>query len=648
MATGLASAMPAQTDVTMTLNVDHADRITLTYYDLSYNEVVVEGLKDGDNELTIPVGSWSKSVNVIAKDGFGLESCTFTNPGAQEENCYIQYMTRSYFDASADPSTEGAVWKVRTFDFAEKRTAHATINIDNAAKVTVVRKESNTTVNLVNGANDVTFIPAEGDNSGETVFSINPTDYYQYFYKVLVNGSEPEDFDLGGSDLTIADGDVITVESEYPDIEVPVHFTYTDGAFGFVTKVISNGEETEFDGHIANIKCGSKVEFIYDEENYILNSIKINNEPVDYPWSPMSLGTVAKETYVEIDARKVGSYTFDVIVNDASLVKLQAFEDDSSIYYGGVEIPLVSGENRDVQVSDKRHFFSITGKTRSELTGLVLNGVKIEQIEKTDYWGETYAEWPFPIEINQGDVLEITGSGPQRGNTAVLYVDKIPEGSYSFDFNMNGYKPEVVAGYNLLKFDDNDDAEIGDIPFNIDLIYSPMASWCYVNETPVETYYSSESANSYKLTSVADNTVIKLFTDSEPATYSVTMHVPEVLTDKISVRKDFVTEVAYPENGFKVLGPTMLTISINDGKDIRILVNGDDVTSDNGECSILADKDTKIDVQDLSTLAIGQINEDHDLHRTNEIYNLQGMKVSSKASNLPHGVYIINGKKVKL
>lgn len=341
LALGMSLFCHAQNSVTMTLNIDHADRITVKYYDASYNTVYVDNLKDGDNTLTVPVGSYDKSVDVIAKDGYGLESCTYLNAGATEAVFRdILYMKSSYFNASTDPTTEGAVWSVKTFDFAERRTAHATFKVDDSSKVRVTRVNSNTEVTLDNGDNNVAFIPAEGDTPNESIFSITATDPYKPIYKVTINGVEVENYDKDNSYVTIADNDIVIIEANFPDIEVPVRFTYSDNGFGFVTKVAADGVEVPFDGYSAMVKCGSNVEFWYDERNYILNSIAINGKTEEYPWSPLSLGIISSETSVAIDADKVGNYTFDVKVNDASYIKLLAFEEGASIYYGGQEIPL--------------------------------------------------------------------------------------------------------------------------------------------------------------------------------------------------------------------------------------------------------------------------------------------------------------------
>lgn len=650
---GIASAAQAQNKVTMTLNVDHADRVTVKYYDASYNEVIVDNLKDGDNSLTVPVGNYSKSVDIIAKEGFGLESCTFLNPGeTAPSSADILYMKSAYFNASADPSTQDAVWTVRTFAFDDARTAHATFIVDDPAKVKVTRVASNTLVDLSRGDNNVAFIPAAGDKTNESVFSIVASNNDKPLYKVSVNDVQVEGYDSDNSYVTINDNDIVKIEANFPDIDVPVNFTYSDKGFGFVTKVAADGVEIPFDGNNLSVKCGSKVEFWYNDSDYILSSISINGQKVEYPWSPISLGIVTEETTVAIDASKVGNYTFDVKVNDASYIKLLAFEQGASIYYGGKEINLVSGENKDVEVSDKLHYFSIEATTRSKLKALTLNGVKIEQEEKTDYSGGTYLEWPFPIEIKQGDVLEITGAGPERDNEAILYIDKIPEGSYSFSFNMNGYSPAVKEGYNFIKFDDNTDAEVGDLPFNISLYYSPMQSWLYINDQTVEPNNESAYSSDYKLTEVAPNSVLKLFTEAQPLEYNVTMTLEGIQAENIAVTKDHISKVASPAQGFKVIGPTAVKIEGLDYDIKEVKANGETIVPDNnGAYTLLVEADTTIEV----TGKRSAVEECYISDATDsvEVYTIQGIKVKNAATkadlnSLPHGFYIINGKKVKL
>lgn len=641
-------SMSAQKNVTVTLNIDHADRIRVEYYDASWTEVEVEGLVDGDNTLKVPVGDYPKTVNIYAKDGYGLKSCTCLDAGKTETGSReIWNMTKSDFEASAD----GAVWTIETFDFEEERTATALFNVDKASKVKVRRINTDTDVNLSDGDNNVAFIPADGDNANESQFSIESTDWERPLYSVLLNGEEIDGYSPNNTTVTLKDGDNVTIKADYPDIDVPVKFNYTDGAFGIVTKVEADGDELAFDGYSVNVKCGSKVEFTYDNDNYILNSISINGIKDEYPWSPMSLGIVTEEITIDIDATKIGGYHINVNVNDADYVKLLAFENGSSIYYGGVEVPLVSGENNDIEISDKRHFFSIEDKTRSKLVELSLNGNKIEQVEKTDDWsGEKYLEWPFPIELKEGDVLEITGSGPARDNTAVIFIDKIPEGEYSFDFNMNGFKPGLKEGYNIVKFDDNKDSEIGDLPFNIELMYNSVKSWLYLDNETVEPIYHDDSSDYYTIEKAGDNSVIKLFTQEAPQTYAVTFTTEDVSADKIKVLKDYVTEISNPDNGFEALGFTAVTIATTDDSvDIEVTADGETVNgSEEGSYLINITAPVSIHVKGNNSGVSVPVKD-----KSFDIYNLQGICLMRSAGadclhTLPAGIYIINGRKVKI
>ena len=217
---------------------------------------------------------------------------------------------------------------------------------------------------------------------------------------------------------------------------------------------------------------------------------------------------------------------------------------------------------------------------------------------------------------------------------------------------MNGYSPAVKEGYNFIKFDDNTDAEVGDLPFNISLYYSPMQSWFYVNDQSVEPNNESACSSDYKLTEVAPNTVLKLFTEAQPLEYNVTMTLEGIQAENIAVTKDHISKVAAPTQGFKVIGPTAVKIEGIDSDIKEVKANGETVVpDDNGAYTLLVEADTTIEVIGKSS-AVEECNIS-DTTDSVEVYTIQGIKVNNAATkadlnSLPHGFYIINGKKVKL
>ncbi|MCM1225565.1 MAG: hypothetical protein NC548_65090, partial [Lachnospiraceae bacterium] len=605
------SALMAKTSLTMTLNIDHADRVTVKYMDLNYNTVEVTDLHDGDNEFTIEVGDWSKSVDIIAKEGYGLASCTYQNPDSETASeSPITYMSSSYFDASADPSTNGAVWTVKTFDFAEMRTASVQTTVDDASRVIIKRPASNTEVKVENGINNITFIPAEGENTNESVFIIASTEWDKPLYQILLNGV-PVDINTADDEgISLKDGDKLDIKANYPDIDIPVKFTYSETARGVVSGIEVDGKNVDFNGDELIVKAGSKVQFSYDEERYQVNEIQINGEKPEYLWTPVSLGIVASETTVAIDADKLETFKISVDINDASLLKLQAFKTES-IYYGGMEIELYTGLNENVEIPVNRPYFSVTPKTRASLKQLFVNDEEIKQRTETDYYGSTYEEWPFPLTFKDGDKVKLIGNGPQRDKQAVVYVDAIPQGSFAFDFNINGYVPQLKAGYNFVAFDSNPDDKIGDLPFNFMLNYTPMQSWLYLNGESVEAAAHSDYADSYVLKEVADKSVIKLFTLEEPQPLAVTLKTTGISNDNVSMSTDYVTPTSDFSAPIKVLPGTFVSLKFNTTEKMTVTANGKELTPDEaGEYTLTATE--PLEISATQTVGVMTANADAD------------------------------------
>lgn len=215
-----------------------------------------------------------------------------------------------------------------------------------------------------------------------------------------------------------------------------------------------------------------------------------------------------------------------------------------------------------------------------------------------------------------------------RDNDAVVYIDKIPEGSYSFDLNLNGYKPTLTDGYNFVKYDDDTDAEIGDLPFRISLYYSPMASWLYLNGEEVNPKTSSTYANDYELTEVTPGSVLKLFTAAEPKMNVVSFTATGIADSNLKVTKDYITEVSNPTIGFTAVGPTIVKIEVTDTPKVEVKANGEAINpAEDGTYTLTVDSDTAIEVTGASGITDAAKTGNAD-NATFEVYTIQGIAVN--------------------
>ena len=113
----------------------------------------------------------------------------------------------------------------------------------------------------------------------------------------------------------------------------------------------------------------------------------------------------------------------------------------------------------------------------------------------------------------------------------------------------------------------------------------------------------------------------------------------------ISVKRDIIVGVEDWANGFSALQGTQVDIT---AEDISVTVNGTAVTPVDGTFTFTVSDDTEVSI--AKPTAISDIHAG-ETTAVRDVYNMQGVKVADNAdnaaiSNLPAGIYIINGKKI--
>ena len=589
----------------ITLNVDDASRINVFlngYQDLVNGDNVFE-VKDGDylsittqnNAGLVSVMNGDKAVKLDSYSSFNLK------------------LTESEY--------AGAKLMIKTATLDEMRTASCKVTVDDPSKVTLRLSRTFTTVQLKSGENEVKFIPGT-----ESTFTISPQSYDTPLYKVTRNSVAAE-AEWGSYTLkNVAEGDVIDIQANYPDIDCAVKFNVNAEGVGFIKSVTVNGNEvTNYLDDNFTVKCGSTISITRNSEDYKLESFKVNGEDKTSDFYEDSYNIfVTDATTLDITAKKYTTFKATVDIDDvshATVYKGYSYYDDA--------FDMKNGKN-EIEVSEKQPLISLVAKDGYYFTS-VNDGT-------TEYTDQSTSE--INVDVTDGMVLKVVTAAIVRDKKALVYVDDRSATS-SMVFSRGDYnKIEIGTGYNELEF------YKGDNPFSV-TVYANTKK-VYKNDVAVDPTYSG---GSYFRFSLEDGDVVKMFFTKTPATVKADI-TANGGAENLSVVKDRIQPVADFSAGISCLEDTELAFAAKEGYSIKALtVDGTAATAEaDGTYKVVVKADANI-VVDLQTASGISSVTNADASRTANVYNANGVLVLKNATpeqtaKLAKGLYIINGKKV--
>lgn len=590
----------------ITLNVDDASRINVFlngYQDLVNGDNVFE-VKDGDY-LSIN----TKQNDIAIKSVFN---------GDKE----LKLESFSTFRVKLSESEHtGAKFVVKTATLDEMRTASCKVTVDDASKVTLFLPGTYSTLLLKDGENDVKFIPGT-----ESVFTVKPASYETPLYKVTHNSVAAE-ADWGSYTLkNVANGDVIDIQANYPDIDCAVKFNVNTEGKGFIKSVTVNGNEvTNYLDDNFTVKCGSHISITRNSEDYKLESFKVNGEDKTDDFYEESYDFfVTDAATFDITAKKYATFKATVDIDDvshATVYKGYSYYDDA--------FDMKNGKN-EIEVSEKQPLISLVAKDGYYFTS-VTDGT-------TEYTDQSTSE--INVDVTDGMVLKVVTAAIVRDKKALVYVDdKSATSSLVFSRGDNK-RIEISTGYNELEF------YKGDNPFSVNVYASTKK--VYKNDVAVDPTYSYGSYYNFNL---ADGDVVKMFFTKTPATVKADI-TANGGAENLSIVKDRIQPVADFSAGISCLEDTELAFAAKEGYSIKALtVDGTAATAEaDGTYKVVVKADANI-VVDLQTASGISSVTNADASRTANVYNANGVLVLKNATpeqtaKLAKGLYIINGKKV--
>ena len=589
----------------ITLNVDDASRIN----------VFLNGTKDvvnGDNVFEVKDGDY---LSVTTQNNAGLVS-VFNGDKAVKLDSYSSFRLKL-----TESEYAGAKFIVKTATLDEMRTASCKVTVDDPSKVTLRLSRTFTTVQLKSGENEVKFIPGT-----ESTFTISPQSYSTPLYKVTRNSVAAE-AEWGSYTLkNVAEGDVIDIQANYPDIDCAVKFNVNAEGVGFIKSVTVNGNEvTNYLDDNFTVKCGSTISITRNSEDYKLESFKVNGEDKTSDFYEDSYNIfVTDATTLDITAKKYTTFKAIVDIDDvshATVYKGYSYYDDA--------FDMKNGKN-EIEVSEKQPLISLVAKDGYYFTS-VNDGT-------TEYTDQSTSE--IKVDVTDGMVLKVVTAAIVRDKKALVYVDDRSATS-SMVFSRGDYnRIEIGTGYNELEF------YKGDNPFSV-TVYANTKK-VYKNDVAVDPTYSG---GSYFRFSLEDGDVVKMFFTKTPATVKADI-TANGGAENLSVVKDRIQPIADFSAGISCLEDTELALAAKEGYSIKALtVDGTAATAEaDGTYKVVVKADANI-VVDLQTASGISSVTNADANRTANVYNANGVLVLKNATpeqtaKLAKGLYIINGKKV--
>ena len=609
----------AKADITVTLKVDDASRLTAYYqfYDANYNTQQV------DLDLTQYTGEQGSTFTISGDYGYLYVNATSGNviTYAMNETTGSSASTGSstYFYIGSYAGAAQTI-SIKSADLAASRTASCTVNIDDASKVNMSYYDGSK-VELVNGENIVKFNPET-----ESQFQISHVNYGETLFSVKLNDVAQAD-SYGRYYVTVANGDKLDIAANFPVVPATISFTYganESEVIGCISAKVNGVDVTDFDGKQLSVMMGDKVTLVGNTDLYNFNYAITVNGASQYFYGSYEFTVTSETNTVEVNATKYTSYSAYITVDTPENIE---------IYPGNSNTPLqlTAGVATTIEMTSNNNYINVRPTTDCCIVSIKVNGV--------EYGTENgYGTSSTTIRnVNENDQIVITTKKIARDKEATIWVDDLSAAPYGYGIQRYSDRASVtlVSGETVtVNFDDSDN------PYYFSF-YGP--TYCSIFQNGIYLAPQYQGSTSYYIT-LANGDAVKVFLASEPNKYAITFTqnienaVSSVLTDG-QVCANWST-------GFTALEGTKVSITVDKEK-AEVTVDGEKANTDeNGNYVVEITKDTEIVISEAS--GIENINIEN---ATNNVYNLQGILVIKNANaeqinSLPAGLYIVNGKKV--
>ena len=616
----IAMSFTAKADITVTLKVDDASRLTAYYqfYDANYNTQQV------DLDLTQYTGEQGSTFTISGDYGYLYVNATSGNviTYAMNETTGSSASTGSstYFYIGSYAGAAQTI-SIKSADLAASRTASCTVNIDDASKVNMSYYDGSK-VELVNGENIVKFNPET-----ESQFQISHVNYGETLFSVKLNDVAQAD-SYGRYYVTVANGDKLDIAANFPVVPATISFTYganESEVIGCISAKVNGVDVTDFDGKQLSVMMGDKVTLVGNTDLYNFNYAITVNGASQYFYGSYEFTVTSENNTVEVNATKYTSYNAYITVDAPENIE---------VYPGTSNTPLqlTAGVATTIEMTSNNNYINVRPTTDCSIVSIKVNGVEYGTENGYGTSGTTIRN------INENDQIVITTKKIARDKVATIWVDDLNAAQYGYGVQRYSDRASVslASGETVtVNFDDSDN------PYYFSF-YGP--TYCSIFQNGIYLAPQYQGSTSYYIT-LANGDAVKVFLASEPNKYAVTFTqnienaVSSVLTDG-QVCANWST-------GFTALEGSKVSIAVDKEK-AEVTVDGEKANTDeNGNYVVEITKDTEIAISEPS----GVENINLEKIANNNVYNMQGILIIKNANaeqinTLPAGLYIVNGKKV--
>ena len=610
----IAMSFTAKADITVTLKVDDASRLTAYYqfYDANYNTQQV------DLDLTQFTSEQGGTFTITGDYGYLYVNATSGNVITYAMNettgSSASTGTSTYFYIGSYAGASQTI-SIKSADLAASRTASCTVNIDDASKVNMAYYDGSK-VELVNGENTVKFNPET-----ESQFQISHVNYGETLYSVKLNDVAQSD-SYGRYYVTVANGDKLDIAANFPVVPATISFSYganESEVIGCLSAKVNGVDVTDFDGKQLSVMMGDKVTLVGNTDLYNFNYAITVNGASQYFYGSYEFTVTSETNTVEVNATKYTSYNAYITVDAPENIE---------VYPGTSSTPLqlTAGVPTTIEMTSNNNYINVRPTTDCCIVSIKVNGVEYGTSSTTIR------------NVNENDQIVITTKKIARDKVATIWVDDLNAATYGYGIQRYSDRASVtlVSGETVtVNFDDSDN------PYYFSF-YGP--TYCSIFQNGIYAVPQYQGSTSYYIT-LANGDAVKVFLASEPNKYAVSFTqtienaVSSVLTDGQAY--------ANWSTGFTVLEGSKVSITVDKEK-AEVTVDGEKANIDeNGNYVVEITKDTEIVISEPS--GIENINVEKIAN--NNVYNMQGILIIKNANAeqidaLPAGFYIVNGKKV--
>lgn len=530
------------------------------------------------------------NIYINAKDGYGLVSVKTGDKvwpdNGKQCSIYPGELTELVTEITVESIDENLLER-----------PHFTVSVKgDAYKAQMQNASDYTYVDLSNEPTQVIY--REG-----TSYYISPNGYNNTVTQVLVN-DEPlaPTYNMNWT-YTPAANDVVVIDTTYPDVDVPVTFSFSDQADASIIARFSVDNEavdaTVWNAEGYTVKLGSKIGLTFNNENFSDINATVNSDQIystDYEYT---FNATEESGYtIAVSGKRSVPYNVEIAAED--LTQIIAYKGYTQDTYD-----LGTGTSTTIAVSRSNPSVKIVGAEGYLVTAIYVDGTPVEYITNA-----VYIEKDCSIEVETKPIV--------RDMTAVVWQQAAAWSYKSFVLAPQDYSlrkdVDLADGYNFIYFG------TFDTPFSIGHYPNPTV---YLDDEVIDNVYGTYPA----LENYTEGQVIKLFYET-PTAHEITYDIAE--NAAVTVRHDHVRNIENPSTHNVFAGTQVHICPVNTLADnaVQTVVKVNDETvnpDEDGNYAFIVNGPTAVTVTQTSGIENVTVNSGDE---ATEYFDIHGRRIA--------------------